>query len=270
MKRGRIKMCKELNGQRRYKVRINFAIIKQKIRYVQNKIEDIIYPRRCPVCDEVLRFGRGKICAKCYHQLSYIHEPRCKKCGRSIRKFEQEYCYDCSRKKHFFISGIALIDNVEAGKKSVYAIKYHNKREYVDFYTDEIVKRYSDEIRYWQPDILIPVPLHKKKMIKRGYNQAEVIAVSIGMKMGIKVDKKSLKRIVNTKPQKELNDIERRRNLANAFCVNINQKNVKGKSIILIDDIYTTGSTIDECAKVLLKAGAKKVHFITLSIGIGY
>ncbi|MBQ3666146.1 MAG: ComF family protein [Lachnospiraceae bacterium] len=239
-----------------------------RIKSLVNLILDIVYPRRCPVCDSILRFHRGKICAKCYHELIYVHEPRCKKCGRSIEKFEQEYCNDCSRKKHLFVSGIALITNSGAGKKSVYAIKYRNKREYVDFYTDEIVKRYSEEIRYWKPDLLIPVPLHKKKQLKRGYNQAEVIAVALGRKLKIEVDTKSLKRIANTMPQKELNELQRKKNLANAF--QSDSKNIIGKNIVVIDDIYTTGSTIDECTKILIEAGAHNVHFITLSIGAGY
>lgn len=227
----------------------------------------IIYPRRCPVCDRILSFGKGKICAKCYNQLEYIREPSCKKCGKQITKNEQEYCYDCKTKKHIFSRGIALMNNNKAGKKSVYAIKYNNKREYIDFYTDEIVKRYRNEIADWDCDMLIPVPLHKKKKLQRGYNQAEHIAVSLGRKLNMPVCKNILKRVLNTKPQKELNNTERRKNLEKAFVV---EKNVVKSNIILVDDIYTTGSTIDACAKVLVDAGADKVYYISISIGRGY
>ncbi len=228
----------------------------------------IIYPVRCPVCDRILRFGGDKICASCYHQLEYVREPCCKKCGKQILKQEEEYCFDCGKKNHAYEKGIALLQNKGAGKKSIYAVKYHNKREYVDFYTDELVKRYKKEITSWKADMLVPVPLHHKKKITRGFNQADTIAVGLGRKLGIPVRKHVLKRVINTRPQKELDDTLRKKNLEKAFIVSKNV--VELKRIILVDDIYTTGSTIDACAGVLKQAGADRVYYISLGIGSGY
>lgn len=231
-------------------------------------IGGLLFPRRCPVCDGILTFGGKKICGECVDKLAYIHEPRCKKCGKQIEKFEQEYCYDCAKHRHVYKTGIVPFMHTGYVKKSVYAIKYQNKREYIDFYTDEIVRLYREEIEAWNAQGLIPVPLHKKKRIKRGYNQAELIARELSKKLGMPMYGKILKRIENTRPQKELNDIQRKKNLENAFIIDKNI--VKLKKVILVDDIYTTGSTIDACSKILMDNGIQEVNYICISIGVGY
>ena len=120
----------------------------------------------------------------------------------------------------------------------------------------------------WQPDALIPVPLHKSRMRKRGFNQAALVAERMGERLGIPVEEKLLIRVKKTSPQKELNDSARRENLKNAFqlCGN----DVKLKRVVLIDDIYTTGSTLDAAAAALLAAGVEKVYFLSICIGRGF
>ena len=112
------------------------------------------------------------------------------------------------------------------------------------------------------------IPLHKSRRRKRGFNQAELIAKGLGRELGIPVSSNSLLRTRKTSPQKELNDQERKNNLKNAFQVV--DPDVKFKKVLLIDDIYTTGSTIDAAAAVLLEGGAEKVYFLSISIGRGY
>lgn len=231
-------------------------------------IKGVLFPRRCPICDSVLELNGKKICGDCREKLVYIFEPKCKKCGKQLQKLEQEYCYDCKNRKHYFKSGIAGFSHIGEIKKSIYKIKYKGKREYIDFYTEEIVKNFGKEVMDWECDGIIPVPLHKKRKLKRGYNQAEIIGKRISKMTGIKQYNDILVRVKNTKPQKELNDEERRKNLENAFKIKKNI--VELKKVILVDDIYTTGSTIDACAKVLLQNGVEEVYYISLSIGTGY
>ena len=228
----------------------------------------MVFPRRCPVCDKILRFEGRKICRECVDKLVYIREPRCKKCGKQVRRFEDEYCYDCRKHSHVYKMGIAPFMHTGAVKNSLYAIKYHNKREYADFYADEIARLYGDEIKSWACDGIIPVPLHRRKQIKRGFNQAEVFAKKLSKKLGIPMYEKILKRVVDTKPQKELNDIQRKKNLENAFILDKNI--VELRKVILVDDIYTTGSTIDSCAKVLMDGDVKEVYYVSISVGLGY
>ena len=116
--------------------------------------------------------------------------------------------------------------------------------------------------------MILPVPLHRKRRRQRGYNQAGIIAEEIGRQMGIPVLGNLLVRCVDTRPQKELNDKERKNNLKNAF--KIVQNNVQLKRILLVDDIFTTGSTMDGAAEVLKEAGASDVYFVSVSIGRGW
>ena len=123
------------------------------------------------------------------------------------------------------------------------------------------------QIRRWGVEEIIPIPLHPARKRKRGYNQAEILAEELGCLLHIPVRKDVLYRIRKTRPQKSLNDTERIRNLKGAFAVS-GKETVKAK-VLIVDDIYTTGSTIRRCAKMLRLAGAEKVYFLTISIGQG-
>lgn len=190
------------------------------------------------------------------------------KCGKQLEYNTDELCGDCTRRSRSFERGFATFPYTDAMRKSVYSFKYNNRREYASFYATSIFTLYREQIERIEPDALIPVPLHKSKYRKRGYNQAELVAAELSRLTGIPLDSGILKRTRNTRPQKELDDEQRNKNISNAFQISKNV--VKYKKVILIDDIYTTGTTINECAKELKKAGVEKVFFITICIGRGY
>lgn len=231
------------------------------------RLFDLIYPRRCPVCDDIVG-GRALICEPCRLRLHPVGEPLCKKCGKPLSTAEAEYCPDCGRKKHLYVRGRAALEYDSVMRESIGRFKYKNRREYGDFYVQELLRACGEAVRSWNPDLLIPIPLHKSRRRKRGFNQAELIARGLGKELGIPVSADSLLRTKKTSPQKELNDQERKSNLKDAF--QLAKDNVKFKKILLIDDIYTTGSTIDAAASVLLDHGAEKVYFLCISIGRGY
>lgn len=228
----------------------------------------LVYPRRCPVCHQIVEPKGEVICGGCRKRLQPILEPCCKKCGKPVEREEQEYCYDCAKWKHCFEEGRALYVYDKVMKKSIAYFKFQNRREYAKAYAEEICRCLGEKILQWGADCFVPVPIYRKKRIERGFNQAEVLAEEVSKRVGIPVDKEILVRIRRTLPQKELNEEERRKNLINAF--QIGKKGVKYKKIILVDDIYTTGSTIDACTKVLKASGVQKVYFLSLCIGIGY
>ncbi len=231
------------------------------------EIVSLVFPRRCPVCDEVLMAGKY-ICEDCRKKLCFIKEPVCKKCGKTLEREQQEYCSDCVRKKHFFVQGKAVFAYQKEMKKSMYRFKYSNKREYADFYAAEAAKLYSGWVKHREIEVIVPIPMYFWKKRRRGYNQAEVFARRLGKQLHIPVTGKIVKRIRNTRPQKELNDVERKENLKKAF--KIAPDIVKYRKILLVDDIYTIGSTMDAVAEVLLEAGVKEVYFICVCIGRGY
>lgn len=196
------------------------------------------------------------------------------KCGKPIQNEEQEYCYDCSRFEYAFEQGYSLWVHHQPVSGAIYQYKFHNKRCFAEIFAKEMVKKYSVNMLRWEIDAMIPVPLHKSKRRKRGYNQAELLAEAIAEQLlnevhqtEIPVLKNVLFRIKKTKPQKMLDDFERQKNLQGAFAVSKNW--IPVKNVLVIDDIYTTGATIQKIAKLLKKAGVEKVYFLTISIGQG-
>lgn len=172
---------------------------------------------------------------------------------------------DCGRKKHAFLQGKALWVYEEGIRESIYRFKYRDRREYAGVYASELAVRYGGWIKRQGIQAIVPVPLHKKRKRKRGYNQAELLAKELGRLLEIPVDTGLLVRVRDTKPQKTLNDIERKNNLKEAFKTT--QNIVQLNYILVVDDIYTTGSTLDAAAKALTDAGAKGVYTCCISIG---
>ncbi len=239
--------------------------IKAKLREWCNGVLRVVYPVHCPVCDEIVDEPGEKVCAECLRKIKLLTPPWCMRCGRKVEDGE-EYCRDCRGSRHVFDRGRALYEYADAAA-SIYRFKYAGRREYADFFGEEIAEYLGDFIRQIQPDGIVPIPLHRRRYAKRGYNQAELLARETGRRLGIPVYPKMLVRVRNTVPQKKLNPQERQNNLKKAF--NIGRNDVKLKVILVFDDIYTTGSTIDEAARALREAGAEKIYFITLACGAG-
>jgi len=230
-------------------------------------IFSIFFPRHCPMCDVVIPYGQ-MICNVCEKKISYIKEPVCKKCGKQLENERQEYCGDCSRKKHFFVQGKAVFSYRNEIKLSMYRFKYSNKREYGDYYALRTAQEYGNWIKCRQIEAIVPVPMYARKKRARGYNQAEVFAKALGRELNLPVECSMVRRIKNTAPQKELNDRQRKDNLKKAFQVTTNI--VKYKKVLLVDDIYTTGATMDAVAEVMRRAGVDEVYILSICIGEGY
>ena len=196
------------------------------------------------------------------------------KCGKPIQSAEQEYCHDCSRFEYAFEQGRSVWLHQQPVSGAIYQYKFHNKRCYADIFAREIIRKYGLWIIEKNIDAVIPVPLFWVKKRKRGFNQAELLALKIVEelreqfpKSKIQILRNVLFRSKNTKPQKMLDDLERQQNLQKAFRVSDKWKPVK--KVLLVDDIYTTGATIHKIADILKKAGVEKVYFLTISIGQG-
>lgn len=225
---------------------------------------DILYPLRCPVCHDIAVPRGQRVCKACRKQLKPAAGPRCFRCSRPLDKSEQEYCRNCRNKSYHYDRGIGIFTYGTVLQKSLIKLKYENRQEYGTFYGEFAASYAREQIFDWKIEVLMPIPLHWKRMEKRGYNQAEIIARAAGKKLNLPVDTTVLKRVINTKPQKELSEKERKENLKNAFEV---RGKMKYKKILLIDDIYTTGSTINAAAGILKKAGAENIYFLTIAIG---
>lgn len=220
-------------------------------------------------------------------------------CGRPINKGTQEvsnrdaylefyssseYCDECksyanSAKKHLKINNTfhisTEVSHITQGKalylyygdikKTMYRFKYSNRREYAKYFAKQAVERYGEWIEKKHIQAIVPVPMYLAKERKRGYNQAACFAKELSVLTGIPMETKLVHRIKNTRPLKELNRVERKNNLKNAFQ--------KGKSIVqyshilVVDDIYTTGSTAQAVAEELNKKGINHVYFMSICMG---
>ncbi|WP_099469157.1 ComF family protein [Konateibacter massiliensis] len=228
---------------------------------------NILYPHTCPICGRIPKVDRAEVCPECKKKIKYIEEPSCKKCGKQLLAEEQEYCYDCSKREHIYTRGLALWVYGDEIRKSIYNFKYNNKREYARVYANEIVLRHRRKIESWNADALIPIPIHQSKMRSRGFNQAEDLCRELSKQLGVPVLSDCIKREKKTLPQKGLNDKQRIKNLKKAFKTMNND--VELKRVILVDDIYTTGATINSVAELLENMGVYEIYFITISIGEG-
>ncbi|MBQ9437668.1 MAG: ComF family protein [Lachnospiraceae bacterium] len=229
-----------------------------------NPITDLVFPRRCPVCDKPVPFG-SLICPDCQGTLVYIREPFCLKCGSPL-PINAEICDSCKGKKQDFDFGRAVFV-YKSVKQSLYRLKNSGRREYADFYGREMARHLGHWLKGLGECVLIPVPLHRDKERKRGYNQAGLLAEVLGRELGMPVDGKWVSRIDQTRAAKTLTEAERAANLKSAF--KIEQNGVKWKRVVVVDDIYTTGATINGIAGTLREAGVRNVYFACVAVSAG-
>ena len=227
---------------------------------------NILYPRRCPVCDRPVRPMGALICPECEGVPRRVGTERCLRCGRKVPA-HMEYCRGCRERRHYFARGCSAFSYAGI-RTSLYRFKYMGRQEYAAWYGQEMTKALAQRVRkggFPRPDLIVPVPLSDKRMRKRGYNQAALLAREVSKRCHVPCLEGALLRVRDTKPLKTEGVLERQENLKRSFLVYGND--VKLKSIMLIDDIYTTGATVDACARALLSAGAVSVTFLTLASG---
>lgn len=229
---------------------------------------DAVFPEKCVICHDILKKRTtGALCSACRRQLHPVTEPRCKRCSKSLEVSEEELCGDCRGKAFYVTKGMALYSYDRMMQTAIANFKYGGELSCGAYFAGELVKRYGTWIKEVLPEVILPVPVHKKKLRFRGFNQAEYMAAQIGMELGIPVMGDYLIRTENTRPQKGLDVRARIENLERSFGV-IQTGRRYGK-VLLVDDIYTTGATLEACGKALKEAGNERIYFLCLCIGRG-
>lgn len=228
------------------------------------KLIDFILPPRCINCGEIVG-ENNSLCVDCFNKIRFISKPYCQICGtpfESTDDLSQNICGKClsKKRKQFTLERSAFIYD-DSSKNILLSLKFRDKISYAPTIA-KLMTQAGADIFQENPDLIIPVPLHYMRLLKRKYNQSALLAGEISKLTGIKTDLFSLKRCKNTTPQVKFAGKERVKNVRGAFIVK-DTKNIKGKSVVLIDDVMTTGSTLKECAIALKKAGAKKIYALT-------
>ena len=221
---------------------------------------DLVFPKRCVSCS---RFG-SYICKECFPKIEFIEKPICPICQRqAISGKTHPRCVS-----KFHLDGLAVACKYKgtiklAIKKVKYKWVYDIEKVLVDLLASQIWK-----FDFPPNSILVPIPLHKKRKNWRGFNQAEILAKTLSKKFNVSYSD-SLIRIIETKTQVGLTREERKKNVGGAFAFNkkVAKKYIEGRNFILVDDVYTSGATMMEAAKVLKRSGAKNVWAVAIALG---
>jgi len=217
-------------------------------------IVDLVAPPSCVICGQVETW----LCENCASQISLLKGAICQRCGKLWDK--SELCSTCQRTP-LKVAPVRSAFKYDAIRHIIYALKYRGATEVVPYLSPQLQKSWRN---YHLPsDLLVPVPLHATREKKRGYNQSRIITQTLSAILNIPTQS-VLMRTKNTASQTKLNQRERHQNVKAAFAC-ISNTDVKGKHITLVDDVATTGATLDACATVLLGNGAKSVNAFTLA-----
>lgn len=240
--------------------------IRRVLKDTGREVLQILYPARCPICHEIAPYHEA-ICPECRKRLPYIKTKRCRICGKPVEDSEV-YCDDCQKIRHHYQEGMGVFLYDDVMRETMSYLKYKHRKEYGRVLGELVYEEAREKIRFWNPQAIVPVPMHKSKMEKRGYNQAEEIARPIAELSGVPLRTDLLFRREKTAAMKDLSAMERRENMKNAFATA--DDIAIPKRILLVDDIYTTGATMDACARALCAAGASQITFLTVCIGMGF
>jgi competence protein ComFC len=234
-----------------------------QIRLLLNGVLDFLYPPiDCVCCGKHLekRAIHG-ICKHCCDNLPFIHEPRCEICSRPINE-EAEVCMECKYHSHSYDQALAVFEYSVVIKDMIHRFKYggeYSLSRTLGYFLSEQLK-----LSGWQVDLMVPVPLHKNRQKSRGFNQSALLGDYLSQRNSISCKEDVIIRSVDTQSQTGFNRVKRAENLKEAFTVAKPQA-VKDKNILLVDDVHTTGATVDSCSRALRQAGAKKIYVLTIA-----
>ena len=226
-----------------------------------------LFPPRCPVCMQPVLPKGSLIHPICETRLPVLAEPLCKKCGKPLESEEEEYCPVCGVTERVWDRGRSLYLYRGAAGAAVRQIKQVGTEEFVRFFAGQMgycMRGYLSETRV---QCIVPVPLHKSKLKKRGFNQARLLADMLARECGLPV-RELLEKNKKTKEQKELPREQRKKNVSGAYQINRRAcRDGMPERVLLLDDVVTTGSTLTACAKTLKEAGVLQVFFLTICSG---
>ncbi len=226
---------------------------------------DILFPPSpyCLTCKSTLTATDFIICSDCKNKIEPIKGALCNKCGKPLSD-DFALCYDCISNDYDFIKARSYGTYNGILKKLIYEFKYRGRQEIAEILGRLIYDLFA--VLSWPNfDYIIPVPLHPQRQRERGFNQSYLLGKFLSSKAKIPIFT-GLKRIKPTKHQTLLDKKLRYENLAGAFAVNSKGK-IYGKTLLLVDDVYTTGATTGECSKVLIESGAEAVYVLTCARG---
>ena len=222
------------------------------LKQLQACLLDLVFPSRCPLCGDLL-YDHQSLCRQCAHDVEFICHPICRQCGRPLGS-----CH-CGEATYAFTRNVSPLLYTNAARRGIHRMKFRNVpsscRYFGKLMACVVRSEYLDaDIRI---DCVIGVPMHKDDYLTRGYNQAVLLPYL--SRVLIKYQK--------NQRQHTLSYAERQKNIKNVFCV-VHTEKIDGKTVLLCDDVTTSGGTLNECARILLEAGAREVYCVTATAAV--
>lgn len=231
-------------------------------------LEDTVFPPSCVQCRGVVEgSGFRHLCVKCAGQLDYVQAPHCTTCGSPFYGVVEgeRICPHCDGLDPAYETGCTAVLFKGPARALVIELKYH-RGMHVLADLETILRAAPEVMAQVTGAVLVPVPLHPRKARERGYNQSALLAAALARAAGSRVEE-LLRRVVDTETQTAFDRKTRRENLKNAFALAPGATLTAGDKYVLVDDVFTTGSTLNSCARVLRRAGALKLHVVTFAHG---
>jgi ComF family protein len=209
------------------------------------------------------------MCPDCHKAIRPVRPPYCPHCGLPYPSGDKEghLCAPCLKQRWYFEIHRTCALYEGALKEAIHRFKYGGVFPLVSVFGDLLQPAFQNLTRDYPVDVMVPVPLHIRRLRERGFNQTLLLVKELNKRTGIPYEERALKKIKDTPVQITLKKRERRKNLTGAFQVK-DQQAIKGKTVVLVDDVYTTGATVNECSRALLKAGAERVAVLTVARAI--
>ena len=231
---------------------------------------NLVFPVYCKSCGIKLPYDNKKyLCLDCIKSIRLNQPPFCTRCGKSVvgESRIKAICPDCLGKEYYFEAAWQCCKYDGIIKEFIHGLKYNKRLFLKDILIDILYNFIREHVDYKNIDMIIPVPMHRLSIHSRGFNQAAVISRGICQKLAIPLKEDWLIKIRKTKQQVGLKKDERLKNMAGSFILK-KDAGLKEKKVLLIDDVFTTGATADECSKALISGGARSVWVVALARGI--
>ncbi|MBR1735050.1 MAG: ComF family protein [Alphaproteobacteria bacterium] len=224
--------------------------------------KNLLFSSKCACCNRLV--DNQGLCADCWSKINWISEPKCRICGAPFVFEVDQICAACLANKPYFDKAVSVFVYNERSKSMILKFKHQDATYMYEYLANLMYKTAVNEIS--QSDVIVPVPVSFIKRLKRKYNQSELLACELRRLSNIAYEPRVLKKIKQTMPQEGLSGKARRKNVIGSFGIDKKFENsIADKNVLLIDDVFTTGATVNECAKVLKEHKAKTVKVITLA-----
>jgi len=243
--------------------------VKDFLRELKDDILDLVYPQSCSICRKPLGRGEKDVCEGCWKTLAILPAPFCPYCKSFLEDEGTVFEHRCvylskpEDRKIFTARSLGTFDDYY--QKLIHRFKYDKKIPLGKRLAQSLGQIVAQDEDFASCDLVIPVPLHRARHRERGFNQSEILAEGVSQAINLPLVKDILKRKKNTKDQTYLNAQQRTENVRDAFMV-IQPERINERDVILVDDVITTGATLNECARMLQKAGAKRIFAVTLAV----